>query len=80
MIELPAIAWTAIGAIVGAIPAMSIAFWRECRDRRIAKHRAAMEQLKVNREIILKGMERNYELFLNDDSDSFQPRSNSDAP
>ena len=75
MVELPPIAWTAIGAIVGALPSLSIAFWRECRERRVQKHELAMQKLDDKLAMILKGMERDYGLHLTDDSDSLQPPS-----
>ena len=73
MVELPIIAWTAIGTVIGALPSLSIAFWRECRERRVQKHELAMQQLDDKRAMILKGMEKDYRLHLTDDSDSLRP-------
>lgn len=73
MIELPAMAWTAIGVVIGAIPAMSIAFWRECRERRIAKHQSAMQQLKDRQHTVRRGIERGYGFLLTDKSQALDP-------
>ena len=73
MVELPVIAWTAIGVVVGALPSLSYAFWRECRERRIQKHQAAIEELDDKSEIVKMGIERGYGLHLTDDSDSLRP-------
>ena len=73
MVEIQPIIWTAIGVIVGALPAVLLAFWRECRERRIQKDQLARRQRQVRREMVEKGIDRGYEILLADDSDSFRP-------
>ena len=73
MVEIQPIIWTTIGIIVGALPAVLLAFWRECRERRIQKDQLARRQRQVRREIIEKGIKRGYEVELTQDSQSIRP-------
>ena len=73
MVELPPIAWTAIGILVGALPSVSIAFWRECAIRRQQKHEREMQKLNYQRETAQFGMDRDYLVQFGADSASFRP-------
>lgn len=73
MVEIQPIIWTTVGIIVGALPALLLAFWRECRERRIQKNKLDTRRREIRREMVEKGIDRGYEILLDDDSDSFRP-------